>query len=129
MSVFKVELSPQPAAGPAQNGVVGTSSGASIKPHFWFENAFAIIAQDFSVEALGQMANVLVALLTPAAVVAFVMGLWRVATDLGWAGAFLISGGLFSHWQVWIALAIALKILSSTLIAWGARTGKFSEEN
>jgi hypothetical protein len=129
MSVFKVELSPQPAAVPAQNGVIRTSSEASIKPHFGFESAFAVIAQDFSFEALGQMANVLVALLTPAALVAFAMGLWRVATDLGWAQAFLISGGLFSHWQVWIAVAIALKILSSSLIAWGGRTGKFSEEN
>lgn len=71
----------------------------------------------------------MVALLTPAAVVAFVMGMWRLCMDLGWAGAFLISGGFFSHWQVWIALSIGLKMLSSTLITWGARTSKFSEEN
>jgi hypothetical protein len=49
--------------------------------------------------------------------------------DLGWAGTFLISGGFFSHWQVWIALSITLKMLSSTLLAWGSRTGKLSEEN
>jgi hypothetical protein len=83
----------------------------------------------FGMGTLSQLANILVALLTPAAVVACVMGMWRVCMDLGWAGAFLISGGFFSHWQVWIALSIALKMLSSSLIAWGSRNGKFSEEN
>ncbi len=84
-----------------------------------------LVTQGFS----RQLANVLVALLTPAAVVALVMALWRVCADLGWAGAFLIADGFFSHWQVWIALSIGLKMLSSTLIAWGSRTSKFSEEN
>jgi hypothetical protein len=68
-------------------------------------------------------------LLTPAALVAFVMGLWRVSVDLDWASAFPIASGFFSHWQVWIALSIALKILSSSLLAWDGRTRKISEEN
>ena len=76
-----------------------------------------------------QLPNVLVALLTPAAGIALAMGLWRLSADLGWAEAFLIPGGLFSHWQVWIALSIALKILSSTLIAWTGRIGKITEED
>jgi hypothetical protein len=76
-----------------------------------------------------QLANILVALLTPAALVALVLGIWRVCADLGWAGPFLIGDGFFSHWQVWIALSIGLKMLSSSLIAWGSRTAKFSEEN
>jgi hypothetical protein len=75
------------------------------------------------------LANILVALLTPSAVVALVMALWRICADLGWAGAFLIADGFFSHWQVWFALSIGLKAISATLIAWDARTGKFSEEN
>ena len=125
MAVLKVGLTPQPAAAPAPSGVVRSTSESTLKSQFWFETALAVITQGFS----RQLADVLVALLTPAAVVALVMALWRVGADLGWAGAFLIADGFFSHWQVWIALSIGLKLLSSTLIAWGSRTNKFSEEN
>jgi hypothetical protein len=125
MAAFKVGLTPQPAVAQARSVVTATTSGSTIKSQLWFEGALALITQAFS----RQLANVLVALLTPAAVLALVMGMWRVGTDLGWAGAFLIAGGFFSHWQVWIALSIGLKMLSSTLIAWGSRTSKFSEEN
>ena len=41
-------------------------------------------------------------LLTPAAFLAAVLGLWRIAADLSLAGNFAISSGLFSHWQVWL---------------------------
>jgi hypothetical protein len=123
MGVFKVELAPQPAA-PAPSGVVANTSDRSVKSQFRF-TLLAPVAISFS----RQLANTLIALLTPAAVVAFVMGLWRVCADLGWAGAFLIADGFFSHWQVWIALSIALKMLSSALIAWGSNAAKFSEEN
>jgi hypothetical protein len=125
MAVLKVGLTPQPAVAPAPSGVVRSTSESTLKSQFWLESAFEAITQGFS----RQLADVLVALLTPAAVVALVMALWRVGADLGWAGAFLITGGFFSHWQVWIALSIGLKLLSSTLIAWGSRTNKFSEEN
>jgi hypothetical protein len=63
-----------------------------------------------------QLANIFVAFLTPASVVALVLGLWRFTADAGWTEAFLISGGFFSHWQVWIALAIGLKGIAS----WGS---------
>lgn len=118
---FKVELTPQPVP-PAPSGAVAATSRDSIKSQFRFA---APVAKIFS----RQLANTLIALLTPAAVVAFVMGLWRVCADLGWAGAFLIADGFFSHWQVWIALSIALKMLSSALIAWGSPRAKFSAEN
>jgi hypothetical protein len=72
-----------------------------------------------------QLANVFVAFLTPASVVALVLGLWRVTADVGWTGEFLISDGFFSHWQVWIALAIALKFLATL----GSASPKVSEEN
>jgi hypothetical protein len=124
MAGLKVEFTPQPAA-PAPSGVIASTSENIVKSQFRLEAIPAAIAKIFS----RQLANTLIALLTPAAVVAFVMGLWRVCADLGWAGVFLISDGFFSHWQVWIALSIALKMLSSALIAWGSRTAKFSEEN
>jgi hypothetical protein len=125
MAVLKIVLTPQPAVARARSGVnAGTSEGTG-KSQFWFERAFAIITQGFS----RQLANILVALLTPAALVALVLGIWRVCADLGWAGAFFIGEGFFSHWQVWMALSIGLKMLSSTLIAWGSRTAKLSEES
>jgi len=129
MSVLKVGFTPQPAVAPAPSGVNTSISERTVKPQFWFEAGLAPGGRAFGIKTVSQLANVLVALLTPAAVVAFVMGMWRVCMDLGWAGAFLISGGFFSHWQVWVALAIGLKMLSSALIAWGSRNGKFSEEN
>ncbi len=73
--------------------------------------------------------NVLPALLTPAAVVALVLGLWRVSADLGWTEEFLISNGFFSHWQVWIALAIGLQAAATSLAAKIASDHKISEEN
>jgi hypothetical protein len=125
MSVLKAVLTPQPAVPRARSGFTAITSESTVKLQVWFESAFALITQGFS----RQLADVLVALLTPSAVVALVMGLWRVGADLGWAGAFLIADGFFSHWQVWIALSIGLKLVSSTMIAWGSRTSKFSEEN
>ena len=73
--------------------------------------------------------NVLPALLTPASVVALVLGLWRVSSDLGWTEEFLISDGFFSHWQVWIGLAIALQVGATTLAAKIRVSDEISEEN
>jgi hypothetical protein len=128
MAVVKVVLSPQPAVGRTRSSVAAISSESIVKSQFWFERAFEVVSPGVVIQTAGQLANVLVALLTPAAVLAFAMGIWRVCTDLGWAGAFLIDEGFFSHWQVWIALSVGLKMLSSTLIAWGSKT-KYSEEN
>jgi hypothetical protein len=70
-----------------------------------------------TVASSAQAADVLVALVTPSALVAFVMGLWRLTADLGWTETFPISTGFFSHWLVWIALAIGLKFGASVLAA------------
>jgi hypothetical protein len=59
------------------------------------------------------------ALLTPAAVMALVLGCWRLAADLNLAGQFAISGGLFSHWQVWVGLAVLLQTCASRLNRYG----------
>lgn len=56
-------------------------------------------------------------LLDPVALLAFVFGLWRLGVDLGWTGDFVIEQGLFSHWQVWIGLAVGLKASQSLLKA------------
>ena len=43
--------------------------------------------------------------LTPVSVIAGVLGVWRLSSDLGWTDEFFIARGIFSHWQVWFALA------------------------
>ena len=58
-------------------------------------------------------------LLTPAAVMTAVLGVWRVAADLQWAGNFAIHNGLFSHWQVWMVLAGLLQTGSHFLNRYG----------
>ena len=65
------------------------------------------------------------ALLIPMALMAYVLGLWRLASDLGVAGEFAITG-LFSHWQVWIAVALALSFAASALNRYG-RGGELEE--
>jgi hypothetical protein len=76
-----------------------------------------------------QLANVAVALLTPASLLALVFALWRFSADLGWTGSFVISSGLFSHWQVWTALAIGLKFAASSIQTKVRATAKTSDEN
>jgi hypothetical protein len=65
-----------------------------------------------------QVASAIGTLLIPAALMAYIFGIWRLASDLGMAGEFAISG-LFSHWQIWIALAAMLHIASTSLNRYG----------
>jgi hypothetical protein len=64
------------------------------------------------------VASAIGTLLMPAVLMAYVLGIWRLASDLGMAGQFTITG-LFSHWQVWIALAALLHIGSASLNRYG----------
>jgi hypothetical protein len=38
--------------------------------------------------------------------------LWRIGTDLDWAGDFVFPSGLLSHWQVWTGIALAVQYMS-----------------
>jgi len=67
-----------------------------------------------------RMALAMGALLTPAAVMALVLGLWRVAADLKWTSSFAISNGFFSHWQIWVAGAFLLQMCSRLLHRYGS---------
>src|ERR1051325_1102793 len=58
------------------------------------------------------------ALLVPAALMAYVLAVWSLASDMEVTGAFGITG-LFSHWQIWIMLAVALQIASHYLSRYG----------
>jgi|SRR5579863_664427 hypothetical protein len=63
------------------------------------------------------------ALLIPASLMAYVLGFWRLASDMGFAAEPGITG-VFGHWQVWIATAVSLHGASSMLNRYGRR-GQF----
>jgi hypothetical protein len=67
------------------------------------------------------LAVALGALLTLTAVAAGVLGLWRVAADLGWTSDFAIPSGFFSHWQVWVAAAVLFEVCSRFLQRYARR--------
>jgi len=60
----------------------------------------------------------LAALLTPAALMAYVLGFWRLASEIGVAGEFGIRG-VFSHWQIWILIAALLQASAYMLNRYG----------
>lgn len=60
-------------------------------------------------------------LLTPGAVLSFAVALWRLLADLNVTEEFAIRKGLLSHWQVWLALGIAIQSLSITLDRYGRK--------
>jgi hypothetical protein len=68
-----------------------------------------------------KLALAFAALLKPALLGVWSLVLWRLASDLGQAGTFGIEGGLFSHWQMWLAVAFCLHGLSAALMRFGRR--------
>jgi len=66
-----------------------------------------------------RLALAVAALLTPAAFLASVLALWRIAADLSWTGKFAITSGVFSHWQVWMVVAVLLQSCSRMLARYG----------
>jgi hypothetical protein len=68
-----------------------------------------------------QAALVMSSLMTPIALMAWALACWRIAADLRWAGKFAIPHGIFSHWQVWIAIAIAVQFASFLLHRYAGR--------
>ena len=63
------------------------------------------------------------ALLIPISLMAYVLGFWRLASDIGVTREFAIRGA-FSHWQLWIVTAVMLQIAASVLTRY-ARGGEF----
>jgi hypothetical protein len=58
-------------------------------------------------------------LITPAALMAGVLGVWRIGADLKWTNGFAIASGLFSHWQVWLGVAFVLQLCAHILNRYG----------
>jgi len=66
-----------------------------------------------------RVALVLAVLLPPSALAAGVLAFWRIAADLNWTSSFAITSGIFSHWQVWLALSVAIHMLATFLNRFG----------
>ena len=58
------------------------------------------------------------ALLIPASLMAYVLGFWRLTSDLGVTNEFAIRG-LFSHWQIWIVTGVVLHVAAGVLSRYG----------
>ena len=50
---------------------------------------------------------------------AFVLSMWRLGSDLGFARSFAIHTGILSHWQVWLAISVAIQFLAVILNRYG----------
>jgi hypothetical protein len=96
----------EPAMARATAVFQSTASGLYVRVYPSFSRA-ARVSQDAA-----QLVSVF---LTPASVLAMVFGLWRLSADLEWTANFPIANGLFSHWLVWIGVAIGLRMTASLL--------------
>jgi hypothetical protein len=81
-----------------------------------------------TVAANRQAALVTSSLMTPVAVMAASLGIWRLAADLKWTGAFAISQGIFSHWQVWVAVAVGVQFAAFLLHRYATRNRYVDDE-
>lgn len=66
------------------------------------------------------------ALLTPAALVAFVLCVWSISAELGWAGEFGIRQGVFARWQTWLLISLLLQAIALLLNRYGNAEGEAS---
>lgn len=58
-------------------------------------------------------------LLTPGVAAALALAAWKLGADLQLMGTFVLDEGPFSHWQVWLLIAVALQLLCSRLARYG----------
>lgn len=76
----------------------------------------------------GRIALLLASLLTLVSISFAAFGLWRLGKDLGYAGDFVFSTGLLSHWQVWIAAAVASEYAGWSLTQYSKRAGRDADQ-
>jgi hypothetical protein len=74
-----------------------------------------------SLKNLG-LAQGIASLLTPAALMASILGFWRIGADFHWTSSFAITSGWLSYWEVWLGAAALLQFCSYALNRYG-RTG------
>jgi hypothetical protein len=68
-----------------------------------------------------RIATLSASLLTLVSISCGSLGMWRVGTDLQWAGDFVFPSGFLSHWQVWAGAAVAVQYCSWRLARYARR--------
>jgi hypothetical protein len=58
-------------------------------------------------------------LLAPTALAAWMLAIWKIASDLKLAGPFGFGRGLLVHWQFWLGIALALTMVATKLNRFG----------
>ena len=71
-----------------------------------------------------RLAAVFAILLQPPAVAALALALWSIAAGFKWVATFAFNSGLLSHWQTWMAVAIAIWFCASVLNRYGKDGGQ-----
>jgi hypothetical protein len=71
------------------------------------------------IERPRRFAPVMSYLMTPVALVGYMLAFWRLGADLNLVGEFFISNGLLSRWQVWLAIAILTQFAAKELSRFG----------
>jgi hypothetical protein len=66
------------------------------------------------------VASASVLVLTPVALLAGVLGVWRLAADPGWTNGFFIAEGVLSRYQLWFAVSIGAQMSALVLNRWVA---------
>ena len=70
-------------------------------------------------EVLAGLAMAVAALLTPAALMALVLGIWRIAAGLKLTSSFYSASGPFSDSRLWLGAAALLQLCSYFLNRYG----------
>lgn len=78
---------------------------------------------DVTVDATREVRPIFRYLLTPVALAGYVLAAWRFGADMGWTDEFFISGGLLSHWQVWLAMSVGVQLTAVHLDRMRANSG------
>lgn len=71
-------------------------------------------------EALAAGATMAGMAMTSSALLATLLGCWRLGADPGWTNGFFVAKGPFSRYQVWFAAAIAAQGCAILLNRWAA---------
>jgi hypothetical protein len=70
-----------------------------------------------------RMATLAASLLTLVSISCASLGMWRIGTDLDWAGDFVFRDGFLSHWQVWMGAGVGVQYLSWRLARYAKQAG------
>src|SRR3954467_13701926 len=71
-----------------------------------------------------RIATLSASLLTLVSISGASLGMWRVASDLGWGGDFVFPDGFLSHWQVWIGAATGVQYAAWRLTRYAAASSQ-----